>query len=138
MMRDVLERFGYRFQIWRREQREDWIGPPDTHLPNFREYMHEASATARPRINWEDPKFKVMLTESTPNFVVREVSVYFGIVIILSAVGRLIDTFIPTAHFVVFVAFVVLVCVWTLVSIRSGVNLAKRRRAYRAHGSNII
>ena len=32
-MSELVERFRYRFQLWRKEQREDWIGPPGTHLP---------------------------------------------------------------------------------------------------------
>src|SRR4051794_3513908 len=112
-MRGILERFRYRFQLWRRDQREDWVGAPDTHLPNFREYRDDA--TARHKIKWEEPKYQAMLTESTPNFIVREVSVYFGVVIILSGIARLIDKFIPAAHGAVAVAFLGLVSMWTVV-----------------------
>lgn len=34
-MSELVERFRYRFQLWRKEQREDLIGPPGTRLPEM-------------------------------------------------------------------------------------------------------
>ena len=144
-MRELLERFRYRFELWRREQRDDWIGPPGTHPPDYRAYWREysrrfrreESATARPKI-WDDPKFRVMLTESTLNFVVREAGVYFVILALLTAVGSLIDRIFPAAYSVVSAVFIVLVCIWTLLDIVSVIEIAKRRKAYRSADPEII
>ncbi len=66
-MREIIERFRYRFQLWRREQREDLLGPPGTHLADF--FDHTSV--------YAQPKYAVLLTESTPRAVVRSVDVYF-------------------------------------------------------------
>jgi len=63
MIRDVIDRFRYRFELWWREQRDDWIGPPGTHLPDVHDY-------ASPKLlsMLDDPKYEVLLTESTRCF----------------------------------------------------------------------
>jgi hypothetical protein len=64
-MSELIERFRYRFQLWRRERREDYIGPPGT-LPTALESKLS-----------DDPKRKVVLTESTPMFIIRALVSYF-------------------------------------------------------------
>ncbi len=63
MIRDVIDRFRYRFELWWREQRDDWIGPPGTHLPDVHDY-------ASPKLlsMMDNPKYEVLLTESTRCF----------------------------------------------------------------------
>ena len=40
-MRDIIERFRYRFQLWHREQREDLVGVPRSDSRTIREYAAE-------------------------------------------------------------------------------------------------
>ena len=120
-MRDIIERFRYRFQLWRREQREDLLGPPGTHLPDF---FDHTSVYAK-------PKYAVLLTESTPRAVVRSVGVYFGIIIIAAQICRFVTGFLPSARFVLSMGFLVFVGLWTLGMILSTVDLCKARKAHR-------
>ena len=121
MIHDVIERFRYRFQLWRREQSEDWLGPPGTHLPDF---FDHTSVYAK-------PKYAVLLTESTPRAVVRSVGVYFGIIIIAAQIFRLVAGLLPSARFVLSIGFLVFVGLWTLGLILSTVSLYKARKAHR-------
>ena len=120
MIHDVIERFRYRFQLWRREQREDWFGAPGTHLPDF----FDTSVYAK-------PKYAVLLTESTPRAVVRSVGVYFGIIIIAAQICRLVAGFLPSARFGLSIGFLVFVGLWTLGMVLSTVDLHKARKAHR-------
>ena len=79
-----------------------------------------------------------MLTESTPNFIIREVGVYFLIVALLTCIGSLIDRLLPAAHLIVFVAFFVIVAIWTFLSIVALIDVTKRRKARRLPDSDII
>src|SRR4029077_12947960 len=58
MVHDVIERFRYRFQLWRRERGADWGGPEGNRVTAFE---------PPPPI---DPKHTAILTDSTPTFVV--------------------------------------------------------------------
>src|SRR6266403_5408538 len=121
MMREIIERFRYRFQLWRREQREDLLGPPGTHLADF---FDHTSVYAK-------PKYAVLLTESTPRAVVRSVGVYFGIIIIAAQICRLVAGFLPSARFGLSIGFLVFVGLWTLGMVLSTVDLYKARKAHR-------
>jgi|SRR6266403_3067040 len=120
MMREIIERFRYRFQLWRREQREDLLGPPGTHLADF---FDHTSVYAK-------PKYAVLLTESTPRAVVRSVDVYFGIIIIAAQICRFVAGFLPSARFVLSVGFLVFVGLWMLGMIFSTVDLCNARKAH--------
>jgi hypothetical protein len=133
MIRDIIERFRYRFQLWRRQVRDDYIGPPGTRTPSVRERY----GLPGPTTNWEDPKFKVMLTESTPNFIVREVGVYFLMIALLTSIGSILDRLLSGGQSIVSVVFLVLVALWTLLSISFTVDVIKRRRAYRSSDPDI-
>ena len=137
MLQDVIERFRYRFQLWRREQREDWIGPPGTRLPNYREYMHEASAAARvarPEDSWRSvaPKHRVILTDSTPRFILRTLVPYLAILVILVLGCRLLGTFIPVLAYACSVAAIILAILWTLTTALGTTHICKQRREYRS------
>jgi uncharacterized membrane protein (DUF485 family) len=126
MMSELIERLRYRFQLWWREQREDWIGPQGTHLipEDYRQ----------PR--QPNPAFEELVRRREPIWspVIRSIGVYFGIIIILAQIGRLIGAFLPTARFAVFVVFVVLACVWTLMSLTFTVNLYRAKKRLQSHG----
>ena len=65
-----MERFRYRFELWRREQREGSFWRPSPRSVDLGE----------PAI-WENPKYEILWTESTPSFIMREVSLYVGILL---------------------------------------------------------
>jgi hypothetical protein len=70
MMRDIIERFSYRFRLWHRERREDLFG--SARLSDVKIYSK---------------------SESVPKMVVRHLSVYFGGIIIATGIGRIIVGF---------------------------------------------
>ena len=136
MLQDVIERFRYRFRLWRREQAEDWIGPPGTRLPNYREYMREASAAARverPEDSWQSipPDKRVILTDPTPRFVLRTLVPYLAILVILVLGGRLLGTFVPVLAYASSVAAIILAILWTLTTALRTAHICKQRKEYR-------
>src|ERR1700687_3646390 len=118
MMRELIERFRYRFHLWRRDRREDLFGPPGTHLPDLDDYAPPASPALQ----------ALRKSESIPRFLVRSIGLYFCIIVLLSQFGRLIDHFFPVARFTVFVAFIVLVCVWTFIAVVGTIAEYKTRK----------
>lgn len=116
-MSDVIERFRYRFQLWRREQREGSFWRPST----------SAEASSR----FDDPKYRAMVTESGVRFVGRSITVYFGIIIIATQVCRMLGAFIPSARSGVAIGLLVFVVLWTLMSVFLHIDLYKARKAYR-------
>ena len=119
-MRDVIERFHYRFELWLRERSEDSFWRPGP----------RAADLGEPAV-WENPKYEILWTESTPGFIVREVSLYVAIILIISNIGFLIDRFFPSTRHAVGVAFLWLVGLWTLLSVLMAIDMVKKRKAYR-------
>src|SRR6266545_6505051 len=109
MMRDVIERFRYRFELWHRERREDLFGVPRSDPRTFREYSAQQTTS-----RWNDPKYEVILTEPTWSSIGRGVGVYFGITIIAAQICWILAGFFPTARYPLAIVFVVFVCLWTL------------------------
>jgi drug/metabolite transporter superfamily protein YnfA len=120
-MNELIDRFRYRFQLWRREQREVWFGPPGSHGPDLGDYMPDYS----------DAKRVVLLKESTVRSAGRSFLAYFGIIIIASQICLVMGRFIPSARFGLAITFLVFVGLWTLVSISFYIGLRKARRQYR-------
>ena len=124
MIHDVIERFRHRFELWRREQREGSFW-----RPGFRSVDSGEPAVL------ENPKYEILWTEFTPSFIIREVSLYVGILLLFSTVGVLIDRFFPSARYAVRVVFLWLVGLWTFLSVRMAVDVAKKRKAFRARNT---
>ena len=121
-MSELIERFRYRFELWRRERRKDLFGPPGTHLSDLDDYAPPVS-----------PKLQALRkSESIPRFLIRSVGLYFCIIILLAQFGRLIDHFFPFARFAVFVVFIVLVSVWTFIAVVCTIAEYKTRKRLRA------
>lgn len=120
-MRDVIERFRYRFQLWRRERREDLFGTPRSGLPEERDYVS----------HYSDPKRAELLKESTLKSVGRLAGAYFGIIVIVAQLSLMISRFIPSARFALGVIFLVFAGFWTLVTIFFEIDLRKARKQYR-------
>jgi hypothetical protein len=117
MMSDVIERFRYRFQLWRREQREGSFWRPST----------SAEASSR----FDDPKYSAMVTESGVRSIGRSITVYFGIIIIATQLCRMLGALIPSARSGVSIGLLVFVVLWTLMSVFLHIDLYKARKAYR-------
>ena len=127
MMRELIERFRYRFELWCREQREDSFWRPEPTVLD----LGLAS-------KWNDPKYRVLLTESTSKFVLRVFGLYFGGLMFSTAIARLIVRLAPTAQFTALVVLLVLVSFWSLFSVSSVINLRNKRKAYREQATRII
>jgi len=123
-MSELIERFQYRFQLWWRERYDDYIGSLGTRLSELREYWRESPV-------YDNPKYEVLLSESTPRFIIREVSLWVVVALILSTLGFWIDRFVPSARFAVGVTFIVLIGLSTVLSLLMAMDLAKRRKRYR-------
>ena len=123
MLHDIIDRFRYRFELWRREQREEYFGTP-----------RDGSAEEEPdyvSFYADHPKRAELLRESTVKSIGRFAGAYFGIIIIAAQVCLFIARSVPQARFGLATAFVVFAGLWTLITIMGEVRLRKARRQYR-------
>jgi hypothetical protein len=122
MIRDVIQRFSYRFRLWRREQLEDYaisIPRADTDKPDYLSYYIE------------HPKYMELVTESTLKSIGRIFGAYFGVLILASQLCFFIARSVPATRLVLGVVFVAFTGLWTLSTIFGEVRLRKARRQYR-------
>jgi hypothetical protein len=134
MMRELIHRFSYRFELWRRDLREDLSGEPRTDPRSLREYRRENRAKKSAEL-WSarlsDPKWVLLLTESTWRSVVRSIGVYLGAIIIAALLCRLLVACFPAAQFAAFILLLVLVSFWTLVTIPGEIDFYKARKGFQ-------
>ena len=121
MIHDVIERFRYRFELWRREQREEYLGIPRAKSADEPDYLSRFS----------DPKRAMLLSESTFSHVGRAGVAYFAIIAIAAQICFMIDSFIPSARFAVAIIFLVFAGLWTLLNVFFEIDLQKARKQYR-------
>jgi hypothetical protein len=121
MMRDVIERFRYRFELWRREWREDLLGPAEVEPPEPHDYV----------AYYADPKRSILLTESTLRSIGRTGITYFGIIAIAAQICLFIGRLVPFTRFACGIVFVLFAAVWTLASIFVEIDLRRARKQYR-------
>lgn len=121
MIRDIIERFRYRFELWRRERREDLFGTPRT------DPLDASDDASR----YADPKYAVILSESTARFLGRIVFTYFGVVFLAAQICWLVAGLFPFVRLAVGISFLVFTGVWTLASIFSTLGFCKARKAHR-------
>src|SRR5438552_18241672 len=126
MIHDVIERFRYRFQLWHRERREDLFGMPRTDRRSLREWEAERLHTTEPD-KMNDPSYAAVVVESTANFVVRSIGVYFGVIIILAQLCRWLVSYFPSTRSAVLIVFLVLVGFWTLGMILCTLDFCRKR-----------
>jgi hypothetical protein len=120
MIHDVIERVRYRFELWRRERRED-------------SFWRHAPELSRDRLSFflDHPKRAELLTESTLKSVGRLAGTYFGIIVLASQICLLIAIFIPSARFALGVIFLLFTGLWTVVMVFSEIDLRETRKLYR-------
>src|ERR1700686_949997 len=110
MLQDLIERFQYRFQLWWRGQREDSMGGgtwPD---------LSGEPLVDKPEDSWRsgDPKHHVILTDSTPRFVLRMLVPYLAVLVILVVGFHLLGIFVPVLAYACSITAIVLAILWTL------------------------
>jgi hypothetical protein len=120
MIQDTIERFRYRFELWRLQRREGSFWRSDPRPADLGE----------PAL-WEDPKYEMLWTESTPRFIIREATLYVGILLLISNVAFLIARFFPSARHAVGVTFLWVIGLWTFLSTLMTIDTLKKRKAYR-------
>jgi uncharacterized membrane protein (DUF485 family) len=120
MIRDVIDRFGYRFELWRRERREEYVGPDE---PVERDYISHFS------------KHPELVTESTFVSIGRRTA-YFCTTALVAYVCFWLGRFFPALRVAIGVVFVVFVCVWTLGAIWFEIDLRRARKQYREREAN--
>jgi hypothetical protein len=125
-MRELIHRFSYRFELWRREQGADWKGP-------MRERV-SASSEENPEDSWQSvpPEKRVILRDSTPRFVVRTLVPYLAILVILVLGCRLLGTFVPVLAYACSIAAIILAILWTLTIALGTTRICKQRSEYRS------
>jgi len=119
-MREFIEQFRYRCHLWWRERREDYVGSPGNHLPDYGSPVYDES------------KYAVLVTESTPRFLIRSLSLYFGAIFIAALFFWLVIAFAPGTAPVVHIVFLLLTCLWTLFNVFATIGLCKARKAHRS------
>ena len=124
-MSDVVERLRYRFQLWRRSQREDWVGPPGTHLPDLRDYIPPDS-----------PGALTARKESVATILFRGVFRYALVVFVLREAARLLTRWAPNWRSDIGTLLVVLVCLWTIVVVFCVAVQLKVKKMYTADRTN--
>jgi hypothetical protein len=110
MIRDVIERFSYRFDLWARERDEEHLGA--------------GGSRSASRIYRKD--------ESVFQMVVRYVGVTALSIVFFTIIGRIVIRFAPGASFAVFVTLVIFIPIWILCGITVFVAELKAKRALAA------
>jgi hypothetical protein len=96
MLSDIIERLNYRYRLWRAERFSDKVGagvPPP--IP------------ASPK---NEPVLQIVL---------RHVFALLGGIIVLTGLGRIVGSFVPSARFGIGVTVIVLVCFWCVIGLTS-------------------
>ena len=118
MIRAVVDRFRYRFQLWRREQREDYFGPPRSGPPEEHEYVEHFV------------KHPQLVTESTFVSIGRR-SAFFSFAAFVAYICFWIGRFVPALRFPIAIVFVVFLCVFTVGAVLFEIDLRRARKQYR-------
>ncbi len=118
MIRDVIDRFRYRFELWCREQRDDYLGPPHTSPAEEPDYVSHFA------------KHPQLVTESTFVSVGRR-SAFFSLVAFVAYICFCIARFFPALRVAVGAVFIVFFCIFTLGAIFFEIDLWRARKQYR-------
>jgi hypothetical protein len=87
MLRELIERFRYRFYLWRRERREDLHGSTDG-----------------PQMEIYDK------SESIPRMALRYVGCFLVVLTLLTVIGSLVEHYFPAAHSAARIIVITLAC----------------------------
>src|ERR1700751_921917 len=109
MMRDIIDRFADRFELWTREQDEGRLGA--------------GGSSPAKRIYRKD--------ESISQMTVRYIGVTAMSIIIFAIIGRNVIRFFPTSAFAVFVTLAILIPIWILCGVTVFVGEYKAKKELR-------
>jgi hypothetical protein len=119
MMREIFERFRYRFELWRREQRQDSLGPRDTS-------------------HYRDPRNIAIITESRSRFAVRVAITFFGCVAIIGiSIYGVMAAFWPAARHIADIIMVIVGAIWILGIGFTVLDMCIARRKHRDAATKI-
>ena len=124
MIRDIIDRFSYRFELWRRQQPPDYFGVQRT-----------APADLGTKLA-KDPKRRAVLTESTPMFIARGFGACFSVIGIVAIICRVFITFFPTARLGIIIGFITFACLWLSAAVVVSMNLRISRKRFREEETN--
>ncbi len=110
MKSELIERFRYRFELWRREQREDLYGSPEG-----------------PIVEIHDKK------ESVAQMLFRYAGAYFTIFIILSGLSRLVGRYLPATRFAI---TIVVICIASFLGLGFLIAFLREWKAKRKAGAD--
>jgi membrane protein YdbS with pleckstrin-like domain len=110
MMREILERFRYRFELWQRK---------------------DLGAQPRDTSHYHDPRNTTIITESTSRFVIRAAAVFLCGLAILIVIGSLLATAWPSVRHSADIVVVVLIAVWTTGVALTILDMCRARRKHR-------
>ena len=124
MLQDVIERFLYRFELWRREQGADWKNATGERVSTLAE---------RPESSWRavPPEKRAILTDSTPRFLVRMFVPQLSVLVIVVVSFYLLGTFFPILRYACSIAAIVLCTLWTLFIVLGVMHICNQRKQYR-------
>ena len=129
MLQDVIERFRYRFKLWRSEILADLRGADGK--PVSRPYLEKADDP------WLAPDARVVLTNSTPRFVIGLVVPYLSVLVIVIVSCYLLGTFVPVLHYACGIASAVLGTLWTMFCALGASEVYKKRKQCRVDREHI-
>src|SRR6266516_4501911 len=109
MMRDVIERFAYRYHLWRKER----YGDTPREVKIYRK------------------------GESIPRMAIRHIYTWLIGMGIATGIGRIIVIYFPRMAFGVFIAVLVLLALWTFAAITVVIGEWRTKKRLSADASNI-
>jgi len=120
-MRELIERFRYRFGLWRREKGEDLLGTPGIEpLKDSPDISH-----------YRDPRNAAIITESTSQFVLRGAIVFLGVILIFGVIYAIIASLWPAAYHAAGIIMVILMGLWSIAFGFTMLDMCKARRMHR-------
>ena len=123
MIRDIIERFSYRFALWRRQELPDYFPGSDANLTDIAKLA-------------EDPKRRVVLTEPTMMHVARGFVTYFGVVGVIAIICRCAIAVFPSARSGIIVGLIAFVCFWGICAVMVIYKLSRAKAEYRSKNTN--
>jgi len=120
MIRGIIERFSYRFALWRRQELPDYFLGSDANLTDIEKLA-------------EDPKRRVVLTEPPVMLVARGFVTYFGVVGLIAIICGCAIAVFPTARSGIIMGLIAFACFWGICVIMVVYKLSRAKGEYRAN-----
>jgi len=109
-MRDIIERFAYRYELWRKERYDDTPREVKIYSKN----------------------------ESIPRMAIRHIYTWLIGIGILTGIGRIVVIYFPAIAFGVFITGLLLLALWTFGAITVFIGELRAKKNASVDASNII